>query len=391
MKKILFAVGEKEFLSTQERLIYIAGSLELSGYSVDILTYSEKVYSKAKEIYKDSKGVNVIIMQIKSIPVPYGFRDDLLKTFIKQTHHLYIPGTDVRLFKLSAFDDFWGHIESRTFLDLNLSNYDIVIMPLPSEEDHLSDDDVFYSTICFQAKEKTKSIAGLAVYPVVQSPLIYFKTVDYLIVKEGWEVKYSLDMGMSSENVFHLTYDKEAYLITTIEDTYKNLMLKSGINAPKDSVYITLINHTRFRPFVMDALKTIGEMDMPREVFLLKKGFTIRELTEDDIIKDVYMDIIKKAQCNVYLADHDAKASLMMTSDIIISPVYVSPLKFASNYGKLSIVYNPFYEAIPTNDNVIFINDRKALKDTIINCYYAKRSITSFKDILNSLWQRCKK
>lgn len=388
MQKILFPIGEKELSATQGRLLHIPDALAMSGYAVDILTYNDEGYSKAVDVYKNNDRVNVKITKARKVAVLYSFRDDLLKTFIKQTHHLFIPGTDVRLYKLTAFDDFWGHIESYTYPDIDVSKYNLILMPLPSDEDVPPPEcNAFYSAICFMAKEKTIPLVGLQLYPVVHTPPVFIKTMDYFIVKEEHERKYLKQWGMTDEKIYLLTDEKEAYYLSTIEDTYKNLMINSGVDVAKNEICIVIINHPKFRAFIRDILIAVGRTDIPKIVLLMKRGYNVKELKEEDIINDIYMDVIKKIKGRAYIIDSESTARLLMVADIVVSPSYITPLKFAATYNKLSIVYNPLYKDTAYDDKVVFIDETKKLEDAVISLYNKKIARTYLSDIAAKLFK----
>src|SRR5208283_2259014 len=214
VKRLLFAIDSIEFNANQGRLLHLVRILSDDGYKVDIITPSDEVRTKALKTFKGSERVDVIFAAPDVVSLPYSFRDDLVKTFISQTHNMLIPETDMKMYKLSALDDFVGYLAEDTYPDLNISSYDLVLMPVISGEDFPSSgSDCFYSAICFLAREKKIGLLGLQIRPAVQNAFLYAKIMDFIAVKEDWEREYHEQLGLEKERLFLLTDQREAYCL----------------------------------------------------------------------------------------------------------------------------------------------------------------------------------
>ncbi len=193
--------------------MHLVRMLAADGYKIDILTSSGEVHTKAVETFKGNESVQVSLARQVFVPTPDSFKDDLLKTFIRQTHKLFIPETDIKMYKLSAFDDFYGFILPFTFPDIDVMPYSLILMPLISKENMPSMvSDCFYSAIYFLAKEKKVPIIGLQTQPQVHNALLWAKVVDYIVLKEDWERKYIEQLGIEKERIFLLTDEKRGLL-----------------------------------------------------------------------------------------------------------------------------------------------------------------------------------
>ncbi|MEO5355821.1 MAG: hypothetical protein H7844_00805 [Nitrospirae bacterium YQR-1] len=379
--KVLLPIGETELQATSGRLLHIAKTLALEGISVDVITYSESIKEFSLELFKEMKAVTTI--RIESEPTHYHHVTSLVNTFIKLTYEIYLPETELKFYKMTAFDDFRGHIANFTYPEIDFVPYSAVIFPIPSNEiPPLPDADIFYSTICFYARENKVPIVGIQLYPVVQTPPIYYSAMDYLILKHDWERDMLKEFAYDLNKVFVVTYNHEGYFFSTIEDKYLDTLLNPGIYIPKHELSIMLINHPRLRFCVSDALDVINELNVPTTVFFLKRKFVIRELTEDNIINDYYMPKIKKLKGRAYMMEPDSKGTLLMLSDVIISPAYLTTLGFAAGYGKLAVVYNPLVDKKLADPNATFIENKIELKAAILKHYEEKKSLISMPDII---------
>ncbi len=379
MHKLLFPIDDNEFNANQGRLLHLVRILGADGYKLDILTPSNEVYAKAVETFKGNENVHVLLTKHERIPIPDSFKGDLLKTFIRQTYKLFIPETDMKMSKLSAFDDFYGFILPVTYRDIDVLPYSLILMPVISKEMMPPlDSDCFYSAICFLAKEKKVPLIGLQTQPAVHNAFLYAKLMDYIVVKEDSERRYIEQLGIEKERIFLLTDEIEAYCLKSIEDPYMNgfleIMDNEDIAIDKKEFCVIVINHAKFRPLIREVLSVIGQMDMPLVVFLVKVGYSVQELTEEEVIDSVYGDVIKKMKCKVYFAGRDTKNKLFLASDIMVSAAYLEILSLAARYKKTAIVFNKVFRDMETGDGVILMDDPKELKEMILRRYNEKKA-----------------
>ncbi len=394
MHKLLFTIDDNEFHSSQGRLLHLIRILVAEGYKVDILTPGDAVHAKAVETFSGNESVHVSLAKQVPVPLPDSFKDDLLKTFIKQTINLLIPETDMKIYKLSAFDDFRGFILPFTYPGIDVSPYSLILMPVISKENIPSMiSDCFYSAVCFLAKEKKVPLIGLQTQPQVHNALLYAKLMDYIVVKDDWERNYMHQCGIEKERIFLLTDEREAYCLKSIEDPYMNDFLEfrdsKDLQIDKKDFCVVIINHPKFRTQIREVLSVIGQMDVPVVVFLVKFGYSVQELTEEDIIDSVYGDIIKKMKCKVYFAGRDTKSKLFLVSDIMIATTYWEILSLAVRYKKTAVVYNKIFRDLESGDGVIFMDDLNALKEMILKRYKEKKSgYTCLSDLVGRLCRK---
>lgn len=379
MHKLLFPIDIKEFEVNQGRILRLVQILAADGYKVDILTPSDEVHAKAAETFKGNESVAVSLAKSESVPLPDSFRDDFLKTIIRQTHKLLIPETDMKIYKLAAFDDFRGFLAPYTYPDMDISLYSLILMPILSLEGYpTSVSDCFYSAVCFLAKEKGVTLIGLLTQPAVHSPLLYMKMMDYIVVKDLWEKRYIEQLGIESERIFLLTDEREVYCLKFIEDKYKNdaleFMDNKDILIGKNEFCIGVINHPNFRPQIRQILFAIGQMNIPAVVLLVKVGYYVKELDEQEIVDSVYGDIISKMNCRLYILGHGYKNKVYLLPDLLVAATYWESLSLAAGCKKTAIVFNKIFRDLETGDGVIFMDDPEELKEVILRRYNEKKA-----------------
>ncbi len=379
MHRLLFPIDDKEFNATQGRFLHLVRILAADGYQVDILTPDAEVYSKAVETFKENENVHVSSAKQVLIPTPESFKDDLLKTFIKQTLNLFIPGTDMKMYKLSAFDDFYGFILPFSYPDIDVLPYSLILMPVISRE-HMPSmvSDSFYSAICFLAKEKKVPLIGLQTQPQVHNAFLYAKLMDYIVVKEDWERKYLEQLGIEEKRIFLLTDEREAYCLKSVEDPYMDNFLEfmegKDFKMDRNAFSVFVFNHPKFRLQTREILSIISQMDIPVVVFIMKFGYSVQELTEEEIIDSVYGDVIKNMKGKVYFAGRDTQSKVFLLSDFMVSATYWEILSLAVRYKKTAIVYNNVFRDLESGDGVIFMDDPKELKEMILRRYNEKKA-----------------
>jgi hypothetical protein len=384
-KRILFLIGEREFISVQERLFHIPSKLAKAGFLVDVVTYNKEIFEKAESFFKNSVNINKILLQSTPLVWSPQQRDDFVRIYIKHTYDLFIPGTDLKYWKTSAFDDFRGHIASHAFSGLE-SGYDLLIMPLPSfDEPPSTECDVFYSTFIFYAKERKIPVAGLQIYPVIHTPLIYKKFLDYFIVKEDFEKEYYHKSGIENNKIFVLDALEDNYCLSTIEDIYRNLVFDEQINIGKDEIGILIVNHPKYRPQIKEALEALSQLNIKKSVFFLQRGYDVRELSEEKIIEEIIKPSLERVGGRYYVVKEGALVKLLMLCDVIIATTYIIPLSFAAKYNKLAIVFNPLKYAITLEEGVSFLNDKKTLIKAIAAHFSEKQKYNSIVDIVKRM------
>ena len=379
MHRLLFAIDDKEFDATKGRSLHLVRILAAAGYKIDILTPSKVVYEKATETFKENERVHVSLANLGVLPSPDSFRDDLLKTFIRQANNLFIPETDMKMYKLSAFDDFYGFILPYTFPDIDVSPYSIILIPIISMENIPSmDSDCFYTTICFLAREMKVPLMGLQTQPQVHTAFLYAKILDYLVVKDEWEGTYLEQLGIGKEKIFLLTDETEAYCLKSVDDPFMNnfleLMDQQKIEIDKKKLCVVVLNHPKFRPQIREVLSLIGQIDVPVVVFMVKFGYSVQELTEEAVIQGVYGDVIRNMKDNIYYAGRDTLDKVFLVSDIIVSTTYWDTLSLAVKYNKTAVVYNKIFHDLDSGDGVIFMDDPKELKELMVRRYNEKKA-----------------
>ena len=383
MRKLLFPIGERDYETTQGRIGHLVKGLSKT-FRVELITNSKRVYDDVNQKLGPNQNTIVTFVEPKFLPLTFDYRDNLAKIFVQYTHDLFLPNTDLKIWKTAAFDDFWGHISTCAFPEIQAVDADVVMFPLMSHDDApWEETDIFYTTLLFMGKEAGIKVVGYQLYPVFNGVKLMPQLMDAIIVRREFEREFHVKMGIAPEKVHLLTEEKDIYSLSTIEDTYKNHIYNSQIEISRDEVAIVVCNHGKLRPQIIEIFKAIEESKIPAVLFLLKRDFVIRELQEDDIIKDLFFDPIRRIGCRFYLVEQSSLVPIAMTSDVVIAPTYVVPLEFAARYGIQAWVYNPCYDPLPDVNGVSFMNRLEDLTASLKRVYEEKKRKVGVVDILN--------
>jgi hypothetical protein len=386
MKKVLLPVSEREYSITQGRLCYLIKSLA-ENFAVELLTNSKDVYEDATKRLVNCPNVSMRLVEPKFLPLSFSYRDDLAKIFIKYTKDIFIPDTDLNIWKTAAFDDFWGHISTISYPAMTKIDAHVVLLPLMSFDDTPTEEmDVFYTSITFMAKEAGIKVVGYQIYPVFNILKLMPRLMDGLVVKTENEREFFLKMGIASEKIHLLTDGKDIYSISTIEDTYENHIYNEQLGISRDELGILVCNHQKFRPVLKEIFGILSKVNIPIVLSLLKREYTVRELKEDEIIEGIYFDAIRKITNKFYLVENPSLVPITMISDVIISPTYITPLEFAVNHSKRAVVFNPLlYTSMFDVNGVTFVNNSNDLTALLKQAYHDKKRLVNMKDILTQI------
>jgi len=356
-------------------------------FIVEVLTISKEVYGDInKKLGSTSSNIHARTIVEESLPVTYDLKDELGKNFVQYTYDMLVPGTDLKLWKPIAFDDFWGNISGSSFPEITGIDADMVLFPLMNYDEAISDVvDVFYTTLLFDAKEAGIQVAGYQVYPAVESGMLMAGLMDALIVRREYEKQFYVKKGIAPEKIWVLTDNKDIYSLSTIEDVYKNHLYNPQIAISRSELGVVVFNHARFRPQLREVLRVITETGIPVVLFLVRRKFVIREFTEDKIIEGVFFKDLKKIKGRFYLVEPGSVVPVVMISDVVISPSYISPLEFSALNGKDAWIYNPMNDTMSDDDGVTFIKSPDNLARSLKRAYKTKLDTVGMTDIINEL------
>jgi hypothetical protein len=385
MQKIIIPVVSKDYFAPQGRISNMAKALARD-FSVDVLTISQDVFDDITGKLGNAGNIQVKKLELEYLSLPFSYRDELASIFTRYTSDMTIPGTNLKIWEIAAFDDFWGHISNCSIKGLGNISGDFILLPLMALADHPMDDaDVFYTTIASKAKEAGIRLVGYQLYPVFDSLFLMPRLMDAIIVKDDYERQYYEKKGIPGGRIHLLTDAKDRYSLSCIEDAHMNNIYNDQIEVRRGELGVAVINHDKFRPQMKGVFSTLGRAGIPMALFLIKRGFTVRDLSEDEIIGGLYHDDIRKIPGRFYQVENESLAVVVMISDIVISPSFIVPLEFAARYGKKAVVFNPFIDKMPDVNGVVFTRDGEELMSLIQKSYKEKQAVTGMKEILNSI------
>lgn len=385
VKRVLFPVGDREAVATDWRLFSLVKRLVRDGCEVDIVTYGEEVFQRAKQMLDGCPGVNFMYRNDSERFWTMAQRDSFAQTFIKLNHDLVVPGMDFKYWKMVGFDDFLWNTSSNVFPEIT-KDYDVLLFPTPSfEEPPSTKGDVFYTHMIFHAKENNIPIVALQIYPVNDTPPIYHKMLDHYLVREDYEKDYYWQCGIDPERITVIDDIKDNYSISTIQDSYKALTLNDSLDVPRDHIGIMLVNHGKNRAQLHEIIEAIGEVDVPKSVFFVFLQYAVKELHEQDIFNDLTKPILERVVKNFYTVETGAMIKALMLCDVVVSTNYIVPLSFAGQYGKAGVVYNPLKTEILNYKDVCFTNSIEALKEEILKQYERKQNMATIPDVIKEI------
>ncbi|MDD5007462.1 MAG: hypothetical protein PHU49_12190 [Syntrophorhabdaceae bacterium] len=382
-RKIIFPIGERELGITGKRLIELLKGLAGDSIHIDVYTHSSDIHETVREKTSTIKTIKHILMKNEFRFWTMIQRDSFAKTFIRLNHDLVVPGTDFKFWKQVGFDDFLWNVSSDIFPAMS-GSYDLMLFPIPSTDETPSVlTDVFYTHTIFFAKENKIPIVGIQIFPVFDMPPIFLKMLDYFIVKEDYEKRYLIAKGIDEQKVFIVDAMKDNYCISTVEDTYKNLVFDETIHVDKDSLGIVVVNHPRNRQQLYEIFEVISQSGIKTDVFFTFTNYAVRNLHEKDVFNALTRPVMDREIKKYYSLNTGNLVNVVMISDVVIATTYLVSLGFAIKYQKGGIIYNPLKKSHPHLNDTIFTNSKDALREAILEQHMKKKRQLAVADIIN--------
>ncbi|OPY73301.1 MAG: hypothetical protein A4E64_02632 [Syntrophorhabdus sp. PtaU1.Bin058] len=383
--RIILPVGEKELDITERRLIDLVKGIAGNSVHIDIYTHTAKVHDAIAEKTGGIKTIRHIMMKNEFRFWTMVQRDSFAKTFIRLNHDLLVPGTDMKFWKQVGFDDFLWNVSSDIFPAIT-EPYDLMLFPIPSaDESPAVLTDVFYTHSLFFAKENGIPVAGIQLFPVFDMPPILLTMLDYFIVKEEYEKRYLVSRGVDEHRIFVADALMDNYCISTVEDTYKNLMFGQSIHVDRDSLGIIVVNHPRNRQQLYEIFEVISDADIKTDVFFVFTQYAVRNLHEKDVFNALTKPVMDRELKRFYTLNIDGLVNVIMLCDMIIATTYLVSLGFAIKYRKGGIIYNPLRKAHPHFNDTVFAHSKEALREAILEQYTKKRRQLTVADIIHRI------
>jgi len=384
-RKVLFVLNNGDIASTQGRILRLIFHLSKAEFLIDVMVHNQEIFDQVNESFTGNEFVTIIFQKGVSVYWEPQRRDDFVKIFINQVADIVIPGTDLPYWKTAAFDDFRGHISSHVYSDI-ATDYDLVLMPVPSsDEPPASDADILTTTVLFHAREHGIKIVGLQIYPAQQCPRIYMNMLDTIIVRSEIEYDHYIQEGLDQSRIKVLADSKDNYCIDTIEDTYKNMIYDPQIEITHDTLFILILNHAKYRSQMKQAIDVIASLEIKTCVCFAKSGYEIRDLTEDQIFDELIKPSLEKLNNPYYIIEADSMAKMLIMCDVLITSTYISPQKFAAGYDKGAIIYNPIKCLDQVTDGINYCGNSQALEKRLLCEYDKKKAKSTIDEIVKEL------
>lgn len=386
--KILLPLSKWDVSTSTNRLKLLPELLTSYGHDIEVVTTSSDLRD---DLLKEYAGLKVFMPEAISFPDSFIFRDDLVKTYIQRTIDIKIPDTDLPFWKVTAFDDFRGHIVPYSYRTPNMK-YDLILVPLPSYEDPMPDiDDIYYTHLFSEAKAEGVKIVFFQLFPVHTAPMLFLRFGDYYVLRSEFERDFMIKKGLEPEKIKLLTHPIDRYLTSLIADPYMDMTLtKQGLTTERETLNVTLINHAKYRPQIRQVLSLLNDMESKKTLNFIKRNYTIRNLSETEIVKEIIdQELTKKKNIALNMMDTSVMAKAVMTSDIIISPFFLNALNLAATYNKPAIIHNPCFKGVPMPKGIKVTCTMDELKAEIFRVMEEKKGYISIDAILRGIVNEC--
>ena len=383
--RLLFAFGEREVSTTSSRILQYPVRLAALGFEVSVMSYGKVMKEQLDNAYANIPDIKIIIVDAEDRFWTMRQRDGFAKTYIKHYDDMIIPDTDLRYWKVSAFDDFLWHV-SRNAMPRIEGEYDAVFMTIPSAFERPKEIcDVFYTNVVYYCKQNNVPFIGIQVYPVMDLPPIYLKLPEYWIVDEPLKQKYFVDQSIDKERVLLIDELRDNYCISCVDDPYKELVTNYVVDVPRDTLAIGLLNHPANRVQLKEMIEAAGQFKPKKTVIFMFVGMSVRELGEKDVFEDLIAPELRKHVGNYYTVDQDGILRTMMSCDVVLSTNYITPLRFLNNYGKTSVIYNPLRQKSEYIQGVNYVDSREEILQQLDDTWRRKKATMNLEEAVKRI------
>lgn len=366
-KRILFTLPQRDIGATDKRILAVAASLASADVDIDVLTPNAEAADLARERYQGLTNVTVKLIVSEDRFWTMQQRDGFAKQFIKLTHGIPVPESDMPYWEMVAYDDFLWNVSTNVFPKIE-EQYDLIIFPVPSVLLAPSNvGDVFNTHIIFHARENSIPVLGIQVHPIYDIPHIYPYVIDYFAVKDELEKSYYLDQGIDNDKIFILDDPIERYCLCTVQDVYYDMVLSSSVKLAPEDIVIVIINHSKNRCQLLDAIDVVSKVKHKKVVIFNMLNYSVKSIHESEVFKDLVKPDLDQKIGVVYEANELALSESMMLADVLITTDYMVQTCVAAQYGKLGVVYNPLIDDFPYVKDVVHAKTKQELADLIEN------------------------
>ena len=380
--KILFPLIRWDLESSAGRLLDLGGRMGRAGIEVDFITTSDDL---AERIRSRCPGRPVHLAERQRVMISWDFRDELARPYIRKTYDLSVPGTDLPFWKVTAFDDFRGHVSNVAFRIPPLA-CDAVVLPLPSTEDgHPDVEAIFFTRLFSEARIAGIPIVFFLLYPVVAAPRLFLRFGDLYIVRDEFESSFLEWAGVPPEKIDRIEHPVERYFLDVVADPYMDGFLKDpDFPLPEARPAVTVVNHPKHRPQVREILRLLARSPRKPLVYLVRRNYTVRSLTEEEILGEILEQETRGSGAEFRRVDAPNLHRAVLASDIVLAPFFLTAMPFARRYGRATIIHNPRFTDMPLPEGIRVTSTEEELGRSL-EALLAHPPRRSFAEILKGL------
>ncbi len=338
--RVIFAVGDADFGYTESKIWRLARRLkDHTGWNVVALTHDPDALQEAKKLMLDVQYVGIESPGVSVM-------DRLLATdeMIRESADVFIPGSQLPLWKVLAMDDFLSSLQLFGAQPSASLEADAMIVPIMGIDNNTKASCGLYTWMVSEARRKGIPVVGIEVSPLGNKNTLSHLPTDHYAVKTEWSRQFLVREGLARPEQVSVLRWEESYFLWPGQDEYTEAYLereakaREMLNVPWDRFTVVIPHHVAFLWEIRKILEALAQVQIAMSVVIRVDPRTIRRhYSEREIVMQTYGKEIR-ALPHVVIDERVGVGLLLQLADLIISPFAGTTTERASLCRKPTII-----------------------------------------------------
>lgn len=338
--RVIFAVGDADYGYTESKIWRLARRLkDHTGWNVVALTHDQDALQEAKKLMLDVQYVGIESPGVSVM-------DRLLATdeMIRESADVFIPGSQLPLWKVLAMDDFLSSLQLFGAQPSASLEADAMIVPIMGIDNNTKASCGLYTWMVSEARRKGIPVVGIEVSPLGNKNTLSHLPTDHYAVKTEWSRQFLVREGLARPEQVSVLRWEESYFLWPGQDEYTEAYLereakaREMLNVPWDRFTVVIPHHVAFLWEIRKILEALAQVQIAMSVVIRVDPRTIRRhYSEREIVMQTYGKEIR-ALPHVVIDERVGVGLLLQLADLIISPFAGTTTERASLCRKPTII-----------------------------------------------------
>lgn len=366
MPKVLVAVGDASLLYTESLIQGIPQRLADRGMDVQVWTTVDPP--------KDPLPFRIEKIEFPLKYVDIDARIQCVSDVIVETRDVFLPFSQLPLWKVLVMDDFVGSISLHgVFADRRLEA-DVAVLPSCGVDCDTREAGALFCWVYSLARRQGIPTVLLEVSPFGNKNDLSLFPCDFYLVKTDWAKDYLVRQGIATEEQVGVLRYEEAYLLQPGKDEYvegflrseKQLREKLKIPYGSKEIVIFVPHHIAFLWETRHILRSLSYLKVPFVVVSRVDSRVVRRaLKENEIFVKSYKEELKNLPHLILTDEGVGLGLLIQLADVVVSPLASVVTEKAYATGKPTIIFQAGRGKDRQGDNLVWVDKPQEIPSLI--------------------------